>query len=401
MRRLTALSAAAVLALSACGGAQPSEPASETPSSEAPAPENSEGAPETQASTEETQASETAEQAVTEFTTTEHGEFNEGWAMEFLPDGKHLLITERVGTLKIRNQESGEVREISGVPEVHHAGQAGLHDVVLGPTFEDDGTIYLSWVSPGGKPHGVVGTATLDVEGATLSGLKEIWQQDEVDGNGHFSLRMLIQDDHLHLTSGDRQKFDPAQDHGTNLGKVLRLNLDGTPATDNPFDVEGAEASFFTIGHRNPLGIAADSQGQIWVSEMGPKGGDELNLIVPGQNYGWPEASMGEHYDGAPITDHAEGDGFEAPKAYWVPSISPGSLAIYSGELFTGWQDSALLGGLSGETLVRVALDGDKAEIADDWNMGARIRAVEEAPDGSIWLLEDEAGGRLLELRPA
>ncbi|RSZ65536.1 PQQ-dependent sugar dehydrogenase [Corynebacterium hylobatis] len=371
MRRLLAIAAATVLSLtsSACAGAD---------------------------TRVQTEVSET-------FTVTEHGTFNEGWAMSFLPGTGHLLISERGGALQLRDQGTGEVTEVSGTPEVHHAGQAGMHNIIPGPDFEDDGTVYLSWVRDHeAGAQGVVGRATLDVDAAALQDLEVIWEQTPTSGDGHFALRMLIQDDHLYLTSGDRQKFSPAQERETNLGAVLRLTLNGDPAPDNPWAGEGnTAAQLWTIGHRNPLGIAEDSGGRIWVSEMGPRGGDELNLLAEGENYGWPEASMGRHYDGRPIRDHTEDDGFRAPAEYWVPSISPGSLLIYQGDLFDGWEDSALLGGLSGETLVRVQLDGEDTEIVEQWDMGERIRALAEAPDGALWVLEDDQGGRLLELRPA
>lgn len=371
MRRLPTIAAAIVLSLTlvACSGA-------DTPA--------------------QTEAPET-------FTITEHGTFDEGWAMSFLPGTEYLLISERGGSLQLRDQGTGEVTELSGTPEVHHAGQAGMHDIIPGPGFREDGTVYLSWVRDHeAGAQGVVGRATLDVAAAALEDLEVIWEQTPTSGNGHFALRMLIREDHLYLTSGDRQKFSPAQERKTNLGAVLRLTLNGAPAPDNPWAVEeNTAAQLWTIGHRNPLGIAADSAGRIWVSEMGPRGGDELNLLAEGENYGWPEASMGRHYDGRPIRDHTEGDGFRVPAQYWVPSISPGSLLIYQGELFEGWADSALLGGLSGETLVRVQLDGEDTEIINRWDMGERIRALAEAPDGALWVLEDGRGGRLLELRPA
>lgn len=303
--------------------------------------------------------------------------------------------------MQIRGQNSGEIEEVSGMPDVVAAGQGGLHDVIAGPTFEQDQTIYLSWVREAdGGSQGVVGRAQLNLNQASIENLDVIWEQDPAPGDGHFSLRMIVVDDHLFVTSGDRQELDPAQDMSTNLGTIVRLTLDGEPAPDNPFaDEGGVAAEFWTTGHRNPLGIALDSQGNLWSSEMGPQGGDELNLIVEGANYGWPEASMGVHYGGGDIPDHTEGDGFEAPKAYWVPAISPGNLLIYQGDLFTGWRDSAVIGGLSGQNLVRVELDGESAEPVDDWDMGDRIRAVAEAPDGAIWLATD-AGG-LIELRPA
>ena len=331
-----------------------------------------------------------------DFTVTTHGTFNTGWAMAFLPGTGHLLITERRGAMQLRDQETGEVTEASGVPPVHAQGQAGLHDVIPGPTFEQDGTIFLSWARPHTNgAQGVVARATLDVDRAAISNVTVIWEQTPAAGNGHLSLRLLAHDGFLYVTSGDRQEMTPAQENVTNLGSVLRLTLDGRPAPGNPWG-----NGQWTMGHRNPLGIDTDAQGRIWVSEMGPQGGDELNLLVEGDNYGWPEASMGIHYDDDPIPDHEEGDGFHGPAAWWVPSISPGNLLIYSGSLFDGWSDSALLGGLSGERIVRVEL-GEPATVVDEWEMGARIRALAEAPDGAIWVLEDGPAGRLLELRPA
>ena len=322
--------------------------------------------------------------------------------MSFLPGTRYLVVSERGGALKLRDQESGEVREVTGAPEVEHAGQGGMHDVIPGPTFAEDGTVYLSWVRdhPDGA-QGVVGRGRLDVTTAELSPPEVIWEQDPASGSGHFALRLLVSGDHLFVTSGDRQEGDPAQDRGTTLGKVVRLTLDGDPAPGNPWAGEGgAAAQLWSTGHRNPLGIAEDADGAVWVSEMGPQGGDELNLLEAGGNYGWPEASMGVHYGGGAIPDHADGDGFRAPAAYWVPSISPGNLLVYRGERFPGWRGDALLGGLSGEALVRVDLDGDRATVAQKWDMGERIRAVAEAPDGAIWVLEDGPGGRLLELTP-
>lgn len=338
---------------------------------------------------------------VTGFETTEHDQFDNPWALEFLPGTELLLITERTGGLQLRNQDTGQLRQVSGVPEVVSAGQGGMHDVIAGPDFEQDHVLYLSWVRAAeGGSQGVVGRAVLDPDRAALQDLEVIWEQDPAPGDGHFALRMITLDDSLYVTSGDRQEMQPAQDMGTNLGTIVRLTLQGEPAPGNPFaDEEGVAAQFWTTGHRNPLGIDVDSHGNLWSSEMGPEGGDELNLIVEGANYGWPEVSMGDHYDGAAIPDHSEGDEFEAPKEFWVPAISPGNLLIYSGDLFTGWADSALLGGLSGQNLVRVELDGEDAEQVDEWDMGDRIRAVAEAPDGAIWITTDS--GALLELRPA
>ncbi|MBB1051272.1 PQQ-dependent sugar dehydrogenase, partial [Dietzia sp. CW19] len=291
--------------------------------------------------------------------------------------------------------------EVAGVPPVDDAGQGGLHDVAAGASHAEDGAVYLSWVRdhPEGA-QGVVGRGILDVDRAELTDLEVIWEQDPAAGNGHFALRLLVLDDHLYVTSGDRQEQTPAQDTASNLGAVVRLTLDGDPAPGNPWAGDGAAADLWTIGHRNPLGIAEDPQGRIWVSEMGPRHGDELNLLTEGGNYGWPQASMGRHYSGGDIPGHREGDGFVPPATYWVPAISPGSLLIYRGDRFAGWDGSALLGGLSGQNLVRVELRDEVATVVQEWDMGARVRALAEAPDGAIWVLEDGPGGRLLELTP-
>ena len=408
MRRLLALTAAASLLVAGCSA--PSDDTSGAGGSGGDRPV--EGADSAGAAGGTADAGESG-QLDEGFAVTEHGTFDEGWSMAFLPGGEHLLVAERGGGLKLRDQATGGVIDVEGAPEVRHAGQGGLHDVIPGPTFADDGTVYLSWVRdhPDGA-QGVVGRGTLDVGGGQLSDLDVIWEQTPAEGSGHFALRMLVQGDHLFITTGDRQEFTPAQDTSNNLGAIVRLTLDGEPAPGNPWAGEGDDrpagetdgddksAELWSIGHRNPLGIAEDADGAIWSSEMGPQGGDELNRIEAGANYGWPEASMGVHYGGDDIPDHAAGDGFTAPSAHWVPAMSPGNLMIYRGSLFDGWRGSALLGGLSGQKIVRVDLDGDRATVAEEWDMGERIRAIDEAPDGSLWVLEDGAGGRLLQLRP-
>ena len=346
------------------------------------------------------------------FVTHEVAKFSSPWAMAFLTgSGRPLLdaalLTEREGRLWIVDTRSGAKTAVAGVPAVHVAGQGGLGDVAVHPDFVVNRRVYLSFVEagPDGTSGAAVGYGTLDTTNAAqaaLTGFKVIWRQSpKVDGNGHFSHRMAFGPDGLlYLSSGDRQKFTPAQDMGGNLGKVLRLTDEGAPAPGNPWAAQGGiAATFWSIGHRNLLGLAFAPDGRLWESEMGPMGGDEVNLIVAGKNYGWPRASNGSNYDGSDIPDHRAGDGFEPPKVWWNPSISPGGLMIYTGDKFPRWKGDALVPALSGQALIRVDIDGDKAVKAEQWEMGERIRAVDQGPDGSVFVIEDE--GRLLRLDPA
>ncbi|HEV2746965.1 MAG TPA: PQQ-dependent sugar dehydrogenase [Allosphingosinicella sp.] len=343
------------------------------------------------------------------FAVQELAQFDEPWAMTFLPDGR-ALVTEKKGRL-ILWRAGGRASPVAGVPKVDYGGQGGFGDVVLHPDFARNRLVYLSWVeSGGGDTRGaVVGRARLAGEGeaARLEGLQVIWrQQPKVTGRGHYAHRLAFaRDGHLFITSGDRQKFDPAQDMGANLGKVLRLTESGEVPRDNPFAGRGGVAAqIWSLGHRNPLGIAFDGSGQLWTHEMGPAGGDEFNRIEKGSNYGYPIVSNGDHYDGKDIPDHSTRPEFNAPEITWTPVISPGGLIIYSGPLFPQWRGNALIAGLSGKALVRVEISGAAAREAERWDMGQRIREVEQGPDGAVYLLEDEdegAGGRLLKLVPA
>jgi glucose/arabinose dehydrogenase len=223
----------------------------------------------------------------------------------------------------------------------------------------------------------------------------------KVTGGGHYSGRIAFSPDgRLFFTAGERQKFDPAQDPKATLGKVLRLDLDGKPAKGNPLAAKGFDPAVWSYGHRNLLGLAFDGQGRLWEVEMGPRGGDELNLILPGRNYGWPLVSNGDHYDGKVIPDHPTRPDLEAPKASWNPSISPSSLLFYSGAAFPAWRGNAFISALGGQALVRVAIEGDTAKEAARYEMGARIRAVDQGPDGALYVLEDGPRGRLLRLTP-
>ncbi|HEX8124444.1 MAG TPA: PQQ-dependent sugar dehydrogenase [Allosphingosinicella sp.] len=335
--------------------------------------------------------------------------FDEPWAMAFLPGpGPRALITERSGKLKLLWNDTGRVGEVKGAPKVDYGGQGGLGDVVLHPRFAQNRLVYLSWVEAGegGNRGAVVGRARFleDAGGPSLEGLQVIWRQSpKKSGRGHFGHRIAFgPDGKLYISSGERQEFTPAQDMSANLGKILRLNDDGTVPADNPFASRGGvTAQIWTLGHRNPLGIAFDGSGRLWEIEMGPKGGDELNLIQRSKNYGYPIVSNGDHYDGKDIPDHKTRPEFEAPKVWWTPVISPGDMIVYSGSAFPGWRGDVLVAGLSSKALVRVDVDGANAREAERWDMGKRIREVEQGADGSVYLLEDGEGARLLKLTPA
>ena len=335
--------------------------------------------------------------------------FNSPWAMTFLPDGR-ALVTEKGGAIWLVNSDGSKAGQVSGGPTVEARGQGGLGDLILHPDYAQTGQVYISYVerdaSDDSLSGAVVELATLSLTEASgsLSERSIIWRQfPKVTGNGHYGHRMAVSPDrHLFITSGERQKFDPAQDMSGNLGKIVRLNLDGSVPTDNPFaDQGGVAAEVWTLGHRNPLGIDFASDGRLWVQEMGPAHGDELNLIVREQNYGYPIVSNGDHYDGTPIPDHDTRPEFAAPATYWVPAISPGGLEVYEGNLFTEWTGNVFIGGLSSEALIRVAVNADgTAAEAGRYAWGKRVREVEEGPDGALYVLEDRDGGRLLRLTP-
>jgi glucose/arabinose dehydrogenase len=342
------------------------------------------------------------------FETTVIADFDEPWAMTFLPEFNQALITEKKGRLLLWESE-GEVLEVGGVPQVAYGGQGGLGDVIIHPDFANNKYVYLSFAEAGDGGFGAAvarGKLATDAGKPMLTDVQVIWRQEpKVSGQGHYGHRLAFgPDGMLYVSSGERQKFDPAQDLNQNLGKIVRLTDGGMIPSDNPFYDQGRiKAQIWSYGHRNPLGLAFDAQGRLWNQEMGPQGGDELNLVKKAANYGYPKASNGNHYDGKDIPDHKAGDGFEAPKVFWNPSISPGGLMIYSGDLFKDWKGSAFLGGLGAKALIRVKLDGETATKADQWDMGARIREVEQGPDGAIWLLEDGnngSEGRLLKLTP-
>ncbi|MEM5516866.1 PQQ-dependent sugar dehydrogenase [Henriciella sp. AS95] len=389
--------AASFIALGACATAQTTEPLSIT---------GSEG---------------------TALTATPLETFDSAWAMTFLPDGR-ALVTEKGGALWLLDTNGKKLGEISGVPSVTARGQGGLGDIILGDGFDgDSGEVFISYVERDADDDSLSGAVvdkamlTLTADGGSLSDVTRIWEQSQkVPGNGHYSHRLAIAPDgNLIITSGERQKFSPAQNMDMNLGKIIRVTTDGEPLDDNPFYGNGAVAdTIWSLGHRNMLGVAFDADGQLWAHEMGPKGGDELNRIVKGENYGYPYVSNGEHYNGKQFpANHEENPIYENPAVSWTPVISPAGLIIYDGSLFSDWQGDAFIGGLSSQALIRVEFEQEPldnqgaggtsntmettAAEAERYEWGKRIREVEQGPDGSIYVLEDEDGGRLIKLTPA
>ena len=352
--------------------------------------------------------------------------FDGAWAMAFLPDGR-ALVTEQDGDLWLLGTDGAKLGEISNVPAVEMRGQGGLGDIIVHPDFATNSTVFISYVERDAQDDTLSGavvdkaTLSLTADGGSLSDITRIWEQsNKVTGNGHYSHRLAIAPDgNLIITSGERQHFSPAQNMDMNLGKIIRVTTDGAPLEDNPFYGNGGVAdTIWSLGHRNMLGVAFDADGQLWAHEMGPKNGDELNRIVRGENYGYPIVSEGEHYNGKQFFgSHEDYPIYENPALSWTPVISPAGLIIYDGEMFADWQGDAFIGGLSSRALVRVEfqqtpLDNmgsggtsstmeTTATEAERYEWGKRIREVEQGPDGAIYVLEDDPGGRLIKLTPA
>lgn len=350
------------------------------------------------------------------------------WGMALLPDGR-LLVTEKPGRLRI--WANGKMSEpVQGVPKVVFRGpsdQGGLLDVEIDPDFARNGFVYLSYVEAAdpqppdaretGDPRFANYLDTSDtiarggavargkLEGNQLRDVQVIWRQvPKTVGRGHFGNRIVFaKDGKLFITSGERMRFDPAQSLASNLGKVVRINSDGSIPNDNPFvGKTDALGDIWSYGHRNMLSAAIEpSSGQLWVVEMGPLGGDELNVIERGKNYGWPIVSNGDNYNSSPIPDHPSHKDFQNPVRSWSPVISPSGALFYTGSLFQGWRGSLLAGGLSSQALIRLTIDGGKVAVEERVDMKRRIRDLIQAPDGAILVIVDDKSGDLLRLSPS
>lgn len=328
------------------------------------------------------------------------------WSLAFLPDGR-MLVTERAGRLRIVSKQGDLGKPVQGVPEVFSQGQGGLLDVAPAPDFADTSMIYLSFAEPG---DGGASTAVArgKLEGGALQDVEVIFRQrPKVEGENHFGGRLAFwTDGTLFVTIGERFKFEPAQDLSSHLGTIARINPDGSVPDDNPFvNQENALPEIWSYGHRNVEGAVIHPEtGTLWAHEMGPRGGDELNIPRAGANYGWPVVSWGRHYDfegGGDIPDPPTHPEFAVAVYYWNPVISPSGMMVYTGDMFGEWQGNLLIGGLSSKALIRLTLDGNDVASEEQIDMGVRIREVAQGPDGAIYLLTDQDDGEILRLTPA
>lgn len=362
--------------------------------------------------------------------------FNKPWRLAFLPDGR-MLVTEKPGAVWLVTRK-GDKTPVANVPAVLAKGQGGLLGVYVSPHYASDHSVYLTYSEPGDDGSSLAlarAKLSFGKDAASLDDLQVIWRDGARGKGGQFGAQIAFSPDgnYLFLTVGDRQRMTPAQDPNSPLGKILRLTLDGKPAPGNPMagkvgaaslpiidppsDTEAAKtapvvktytfpgpnltlAETWSTGHRTPYGLAFAPDGKLWEVEHGPKGGDELNLIEPGKNYGWPLVSYAVNYNDVPIPSPDTRPDLEKPILYWTPVIAPGNLTFYSGKMFPQWEGSALIGGLGSASLNRIVINGTTAKAAERWKVGHRIRDVEVGPDGAVWMLEDANPGGLFRVTP-
>ena len=371
------------------------------------------------------------------FTMTQVATFNLPWRIAFLPDG-NMIVTEKVGPIWLVTPKGTKI-SVGNVPTVLYQGQGGMFGVYLSPRYATDHNVYLTYAEPGDYGSGLALARARLVTGegwASLEGLQVLWRQMPKGKGGQFGAQIAFSPDgqYIFLTVGERQRMTPAQDSNQELGKILRLTLDGKPAPGNPMAGKTGEASVplidpprdtevaktapvvstytftgpnlapaetWSTGHRTPYGLAFGPDGRLWEMEHGPRGGDELNLIEPGKNYGWPLVSYAVNYNGVPIPSPDTRTDLTKPVIYWTPVIAPGSLTFYNGDMFPQWKGSALIGGMATMTLNRITFDGKGgATPAERWSVGHRIRDVEVGPDGALWMLEDSVTGGLFRVTP-
>ena len=373
------------------------------------------------------------------FTMTQVTTFNLPWRLAFLPDGR-VIVTEKVGAVWLVTQQ-GEKTPVENVPAVLHQGQGGLLGVFVSPHYAKDQSVYLTYAEPNEDRSGsslalARARLALGKGTASLEGLQVLWRDMPKGRGGQFGAQIAFSPDnqYLFLTVGDRQRMTPAQDPNQPLGKILRLTLDGKPAPGNPMagktgaasvqlinpprDTELAKtapvvstytfdgpnlapSATWTTGHRTPYGLAFAPDGRLWEIEHGPRGGDELNLIEPGKNYGWPLVAYATNYNGTPIPHPDTRPDLTKPVIYWTPIIGPGNLMFYNGAMFPQWKGSAFVSGMESQSLNRITFDGKGgAKPAERWSVGHRIRDVEAGPDGSLWMLEDANPGGLYRVTP-
>jgi len=371
------------------------------------------------------------------FTMTQVATFNLPWRIAFLPDGR-MLVTEKVGPVWLVTPQ-GAKTPVANAPAVLHQGQGGMLGIFLSPHYASDHNVYLTYAEPGDGGSSLAlarARLALGAGTASLDGLQVLWRQMPKGRGGQFGAQIAFSPDgrYLFLTVGDRQRMTPAQDPNQELGKILRLTLDGKPAAGNPLagktgaasvplidpprDTEVAKTApvvstytfpepnlapseTWTAGHRTPYGLAFAPDGRLWEVEHGPRGGDELNLIEPGKNYGWPLVSYATNYNGVPIPSPDTRSDLAKPVIYWTPIIAPGNLTFYTGSMFPEWRGSALVSGIATRTLNRITFDGKGgATPAERWDLGHRIRDVEVGPDGALWIVEDANPGGLFRVTP-